>query len=266
MEQQTKSSFHKHKNGNTTYWRKPGCEISYNKKRWKEFKFEIESPHPEECEDRTDEKMRVILYIFGFAIFYSFWKLLKRDWSFGFGWSSMGFHATYGIQTKKGGNIWSSDGSTGMKSYWDFPWSKRRRWEKWLDQNGNVAYFNKSYNWYQTKWRKIFGRKPNPLYDYDYDTREAIKKSIEQEYPLEYTLKSGEVQKMRIFCYFSESSWVWRALPFINSKDRCCNFRVTEELGEEAGSYKGGVIASAVNRLPNESMESCIERIKAKRW
>lgn len=210
--------------------------------------------------------MRIILYAFGFAIFYSFWRLLKRDWSFGFGWHGMGFFATYGIQTKKGGDSTCSSSSTGLKSFWSFPWSKTRRWEKWLSPNGGVAYFSKSYNWYQLRWRRIFGRKPNPLFDYDYDKREAIKKNIEQEFPFKYTLRDGTVQNMRIFCYFGEDFRGWIALPFIGEAHRYCHFRVTEELGEKAGSWKGGVIASAVERKPWHTMEDCLEMIREKKW
>jgi hypothetical protein len=114
-----------------------------------------------------------------------------------------------------------------------------------------------------------------------------------ETYPYTYTLKSGEIQHRNAEIKVEEMEWRWRALkwfPLINKKRKCIdvNFsyggalerfvllekngfktpkseKVTGEVGERTGEWKGGTLGCGYEMLPNETPLETLRRMEKER-
>lgn len=253
-----------------TRFKKPNWDITKGAQPWWHFDIGFHSPHDEDIEDDDDKHLVFKLRILGWSIWHTFGKPLKRDWDVSFGWWDQGFKIYYGPQTKIGGDNNCSTGKTCYYSFISYPWSKRRCWERIKDDSGKIIFYSKDRNWYAWQairlYRKIFGVKPKKFSFDKFREQERAEKQVSKTFDYQYTLKSGEVQNRKVTCYFSESFYGWISLPFIGRVHRYCNFTFSDEVGERSGSWKGGVIGSAIDVKKKTTMEEALEMLKLKKF
>lgn len=88
--------------------------------------------------------------------------------------------------------------------------------------------------------------------------------------PYEYRLKWGATQSVTATITAERRSWCWRAWPFKlfrwPSKVRTAiDVQFSEEVGEQRGSWKGGVVGCGYELLPNETPVECLRRMERER-
>ncbi len=82
-------------------------------------------------------------------------------------------------------------------------------------------------------------------------------------YPFKYVLKSGETQYRQAAVKVKKMEWrriKW--LPILNKIKTTIDVEFNEEVGEEAGSWKGGCVGCSYELLPNEDTFSCLKRLE----
>ena len=91
-----------------------------------------------------------------------------------------------------------------------------------------------------------------------------------ESFPYRYRLRSGEVQVRTATVTGERMAWAWR-LPwkvgvFWPRKVRTSIWvKFSGEVGEETGSYKGGVTGCGSALLPGETPEQCLRRMERER-
>ena len=87
-------------------------------------------------------------------------------------------------------------------------------------------------------------------------------------FPYAYTRRSGEVQNRTATVNGEEREWRWRWFtwsPFPRMIRRTINVDFNDEVGERAGSWKGGVTGCGYEWLPGETLESALRRMERER-
>ena len=80
-----------------------------------------------------------------------------------------------------------------------------------------------------------------------------------------YHLKRGETQHRKATVTTVRRTWKRKCLPFIKQSHTCIEFSFSDEVGEESGTWKGGVMATAERMLPGETVEQCFRRMEKTR-
>lgn len=85
-----------------------------------------------------------------------------------------------------------------------------------------------------------------------------------------YDLKSGEVQERVATVTVERREWCWRARPFRwlrwpKMVRTSIDVRFSDEVGERAGSWKGGCTGCGYDMKPGETPEQCLRRMEAER-
>jgi hypothetical protein len=86
--------------------------------------------------------------------------------------------------------------------------------------------------------------------------------------PYRYHLRSGEVQERTATVTVEEREWRRKWLWWTACCNKVCrsiDVTFNEEVGEEAGSYKGGVISCGYEMLPGELPEQTLWRMEKER-
>lgn len=83
-------------------------------------------------------------------------------------------------------------------------------------------------------------------YDYTYDTGSEIQESVAT-----YTLE--------------RRTWHRKWLPFVKTTRTVLDVSFDREMGSKAGSWKGGVVGTGIELLPNETPDQAIRRMEATR-
>ena len=83
--------------------------------------------------------------------------------------------------------------------------------------------------------------------------------------PYTYTRKNGEVQKVNATCEVHRWAWHRKWLPWVKKIRQDIDFQFDGEVGESAGSWKGGVIGSSYDMQPGETVEQCFRRMERER-
>lgn len=89
-----------------------------------------------------------------------------------------------------------------------------------------------------------------------------------ETYPYKYTLKSGEIQNVEATIMVEEREWRRKAftwLPLFNKVVKSIDINFNQEVGEETGSWKGGVLGCGYDILPNETPLECLRRMEKER-
>lgn len=89
-----------------------------------------------------------------------------------------------------------------------------------------------------------------------------------QSFQYRYTLQSGEVQNATATVYAERRVWKWRwfpCLPWPRMVRQSIDVNFDKEIGERAGSWKGGCIGCGWDMLPGESMEQTLRRMEVER-
>lgn len=103
----------------------------------------------------------------------------------------------------------------------------------------------------------------------DYAEREALKPILwTEKYNYDYRLRSGDVQEAIATVTVHEAEYRMRGfmwLPLFRHVDRYIDVQFDRELGEGAGSWKGGVLGTGYKMLPNETARECLYRMQKER-
>lgn len=87
-----------------------------------------------------------------------------------------------------------------------------------------------------------------------------------ESYPYSYTLHGGKKQQATATITLSESHCKWRwFLPRPYRARRYININFDKEMGEGAGSWKGGVLGCSYDMRPNESPLDTLRRMEQER-
>lgn len=84
-------------------------------------------------------------------------------------------------------------------------------------------------------------------------------------YPYTYQLRSGKLQKVQASVYRERREYRQRWLtwcPLFSHKYEYIEVKFSEEIGEEAGSWKGGVVGTSLDVLKGESNEQALRRME----
>lgn len=89
-----------------------------------------------------------------------------------------------------------------------------------------------------------------------------------EEYPYTYNLKNGVVQNVTATIRVSETEWRWRGfkwLPWPRKVIRGIDITFSDEVGERAGSWKGGCLGCGYNMLKGETPLQALRRMEKER-
>lgn len=132
-------------------------------------------------------------------------------------------------------------------------------------------YWPWSMNWYRTSALLVDGS-----YEHEYrgdrknfwDKDVWGKKIAYQQHPYKYILKSGEVQNVTATIHVKQREWRRRWLmftPLFNHVDTDIEVDFSDEVGEEAGSWKGGCTGCGYKMLPGETPAETLKRMESER-
>lgn len=99
------------------------------------------------------------------------------------------------------------------------------------------------------------------LVPYSYDM--ANQHSEQHNY--QYILTSGEVQSRIATCTIEQRQWHRKWLPFVKMTRKSIDISFDGEVGEETGTWKGGVLGCGYDMLPEETIEQCLRRMERER-
>jgi hypothetical protein len=88
-----------------------------------------------------------------------------------------------------------------------------------------------------------------------------------KELPYRYVLQSGEIQNCTATISVEEREWRWRWFPWlpIGKVARSIDVAFSAEVGERAGSWKGGCIGCGYDLRHDETPEECLARMERER-
>jgi hypothetical protein len=87
-------------------------------------------------------------------------------------------------------------------------------------------------------------------------------------YPYHYELEDGTIQKRMATIYVERREWRWRWFmwcPLTALVRKSIDVAFDGEVGEQAGSWKGGCVGCGYNLLPGESPRECLSRMERER-
>lgn len=159
---------------------------------------------------------------------------------YGFYWFESSLWVCYGDKTKSFYAPWS----------WD--WYRT----SYLQKNDNGGY---------GQWVSEYKSKRRGLEPWN----EPFKSKLwSNNYPYEYTLKSGEIQKRRANVTISKREWRRRFLmwcPWFNLVRRSLDIEFDGEVGERAGSWKGGTTGCGTEIKEGEEPLTVLRRMEKER-
>lgn len=87
-----------------------------------------------------------------------------------------------------------------------------------------------------------------------------------ETHPYRYVLKSGQVQNVQATIQVHEMEWRWFTwLPFPRMVRRSIDVRFDGEVGERAGSWKGGCVGCGYDLFRDETPRECLLRMQNER-
>lgn len=87
-------------------------------------------------------------------------------------------------------------------------------------------------------------------------------------YPYEYQLRSGDIQHRTATIYVNRREWRWKWLmwsPWPAIKRQSIDVTFDDEVGERAGSWKGGTIGCGYDMQPGETPLQTLRRMEGER-
>lgn len=94
------------------------------------------------------------------------------------------------------------------------------------------------------------------------------KELLREEYPYHYMLQNGQVQHVMATIIVSEMEWRMRKamwLPWIHRLHRSIEIEFSDEVGERAGSWKGGCVGCGYQMRPFETPRQTLMRMQRDR-
>lgn len=102
----------------------------------------------------------------------------------------------------------------------------------------------------------------------DFHKDEYENNKWKETYPYEYKLRNGKIQKVVATVTVDEREWRPRGMRWsklFSKVIRSIKFYFNHEVGEEVGSWKGGVIGSSFPLLKDETPLECLRRMEKTR-
>ena len=90
-------------------------------------------------------------------------------------------------------------------------------------------------------------------------------KAYSEDHPYQYTLKSGEAQKVTANCVVERRQWHRKWFPFVKNTRTCIDISFDSEVGEETGSWKGGCTGCGYDMEPRETILQTLRRMEKER-
>jgi hypothetical protein len=90
-------------------------------------------------------------------------------------------------------------------------------------------------------------------------------KTYKEEHPYSYTLRSGEVQSVIATCTLERWQHHRKWFPFLKRKSSDLWIAFSGEVGEEAGSWKGGTVGCGWEMKKGETISDALVRMQAER-
>lgn len=90
----------------------------------------------------------------------------------------------------------------------------------------------------------------------------------QSEMPYRYALRNFEIQERKATISVTEMEWRWRWftwLAFPRMVRRSIDVKFSDEVGERAGSWKGGCVGCGYDMLPDETPQECLRRMERER-
>jgi hypothetical protein len=159
--------------------------------------------------------------------------------------------------------------------HWGFSW-------RWFDPDAGsaeiVLYWKDSSRYISLPWSLVHIRhqilgKDGQWYDDPGYQQEAERIAFEAKiaydtYPYRYTLKSGVVQLVDAKICVSEREWRckgWKRWRFFNRIKRTIEVQFSGEVGERAGSWKGGTLGCGMDIQLDETPHETLKRMECTR-
>lgn len=174
----------------------------------------------------------------------------------------------------------SEDGESGFGDTWGFSYRFGREWGESLHLNWGgrckIVHMPWSMIWVRTSYLAADG---NWLHEKSSDPKDFTdhwhwkKNEVEpaqwrEAYPYSYTLKNGTVQNCTATVTVDEMEWRRRGWPWskVGRKVRqYIDITFDAEVGERAGSWKGGVLGCSYDLRPGETPLQCLRRMERER-
>jgi len=103
-------------------------------------------------------------------------------------------------------------------------------------------------------------------HEYDPATKSLVKDEYHQEqHPFFYLLSNGKVQERIAIVCAERWTWQLRYFPWIKHIRYSMEVRFNDEVGDESGSWKGGVTGTGYELKSGETLGQCLRRMQ-KHW
>lgn len=137
-----------------------------------------------------------------------------------------------------------------------FPWNLNHHLTEVLEHKAFIPYLA------QTVWTDI-----NKNFLGSYEDRKKAQASVSETYDYTYTLKNGTIQNRKATVFVERMTWRARWWPIIPRQQVCTSIDVVfdDEVGEGAGSWKGGTVRCGYNMLPRETPLETLRRMERER-
>lgn len=86
-----------------------------------------------------------------------------------------------------------------------------------------------------------------------------------ETFPYLYRLRSGMAQHRCATVTVERRTWTWRWCRWVRRVQTCIDVRFSDEVGEQTGSWKGGVLGCGYEMRPGETPEACLRRMESER-
>lgn len=141
--------------------------------------------------------------------------------------------------------------------HWEFPWSLT--WVSTEILTHDRPSMAKPV-WKETKENRNFMER--------WSEREAIARDVSKDYPYSYILKNRNIQHTTATVYVERRTWRarwWWLFFWVRKVQTCIDVKFKQEVGEGAGSYKGGTVGCGYEMKWNETPERCLSRMEHER-
>lgn len=88
---------------------------------------------------------------------------------------------------------------------------------------------------------------------------------LTEQHPVFYELRSGDIQWRVATCTQTRMTWRRKWMPWSKMVKVKLDVKFNQEIGNEAGSWKGGVTGTSHEMRPGESIPECLDRMLAER-
>ena len=127
-------------------------------------------------------------------------------------------------------------------------------------------------DWVRTSCLKKNGEwmhetKKNKHYDF-WDKQKWINVFFEETYPYKYVTKNGIIQNVMATITVIEREWRWKWfkwLKYTRKINKVIDINFNKEIGERAGSWKGGCLGCSYTMLKNEKPHETLKRMEKER-